>query len=428
MWQISETGIKDFVSRVDFNELAILFGKANGFGVPEKTNRDRKRKKHQGNEIREIEAPVDDKALSESNTVADDISGHSPVNDGLDSEINSLLAVECIEESELQGIIDNFDEQTRSGIDLGYSTSDESEDQREKNIDSNGDNNEDVTSDVNAGLDLGLESDDYTNTGDFEKEHHNLEQFLLLLDEFSTEISVYDPWFVVQEELMPKFVHRPEYFGVDEELREELYNKWVALKLKANVRVISESGVNLLRNSDEEKSECEQEAFFVSNTNDGDLPKYPTPRLLFYQFLQNYKSDVKKYYYSEFQKAHGSELQNFLSGTAFANPEETYRKLRVKLNDFTEFEKTTKANMRKKPQANNGPTNLKVSHVQDFLVKAEGVQDKGPLFVDTTKTPFDQWMQICNHFDLPAQVVHHPTNFVLGDKKRLQCYKERFIE
>ncbi|RKP29381.1 hypothetical protein METBISCDRAFT_18785 [Metschnikowia bicuspidata] len=373
VWQISETGIKDFASRVDFNELAILFGKANGFGFPEETNRDRKRRKHQGNQFREIEAPVDDKAPSESNT-----------------------------ESELQEIINNVDEQTRSGIDLGYSSSDESEDQREKNTDSNGDNNEDVTSDVNAGLDLGLESDDYTNTGDFEKEHHNQEQFLLLLDEFSTEISVYDPWFVVQEEFMPKFVHRPEYFGVDEELREELYNKW--------------------------KSECGQEAFFVSNTKDGDLPKYPTPRLLFYQFLQNYKSDVKKYYYSEFQKAHGSELQNFLSGTAFANPEETYRKLRVKLNDFTEFEKTTKANMRKKPQADNGPTNLKVSHVQDFLVKAEGVQDKGPLFVDTTKTPFDQWMQICNHFDLPAQVVHHPTNFVLGDEKRLQCYKERFIE
>ncbi|KAM9918873.1 hypothetical protein OXX59_008353, partial [Metschnikowia pulcherrima] len=37
VWQISETGIDDFESKVDFDDLAVLFAKANGFriGVPD---------------------------------------------------------------------------------------------------------------------------------------------------------------------------------------------------------------------------------------------------------------------------------------------------------------------------------------------------------------------------------------------------------
>lgn len=202
-----------------------------------------------------------------------------------------------------------------------------------------------------------------------------------LLSEHKDSISLYDPWFMVAEELVPHLATRPEFYAVPETAREEIYNSWVSEQVLDQTK-----------------------------------QKYPTNELLFYQYLQMHKKEVKKLYFGEFCSKH-PDLLTFLQAHPLPNAEGLYRKLRVELVDFSEYER--------KHKKQNPATNLKVAHVQKFLARST-------LGVAVSRCgnsgAFDQWISLLNEGKVPESVAHDPANFVLGDEKRLKCYEEAMAD
>lgn len=412
VWQLAETDIVGLESKVDFNELAILFGRANGYKLPSPKGQERD-DLHRTKKQRQAEITDDQSATS----VVQNEDTRPTAEESQPSEDKGSQVPQTLHVSQ------NLEETASTGLDLGYSSSDDEsaeEEAAETNmmpLDADASIDADSSDNgVNSGLDLGLSSDeDEGSTTSANRDTGS--PFLDLLEEFSDRISVFDPWSVVQEELMSEFVKRPEYFAVSDDLREEIYNKWSRLASKRQLSK-AESKQN---SSDEQLITEEHEA------RSTDRSEYPNATLLFYKFLQDFKKEVKELYYPEFRRRHGPELQDLLSSVSLPNPEDSYRKLRVVLNDYAKLERESKKGNGGKFKADGiaSGTNFKVTQVRTFLANSS-VPLRIGLALDGTKSHFDQWMQICNHHEIPSRIVNHPTNFILGDEKRLQCYVEYF--
>lgn len=430
VWQLSSTDILDFDSKVDFNDLSILFAKANGFSIPSL------KESHKNNSIKPKRHRLADNLKIDDSTrlsVSVEETQVPPTNEIGPQDVNQEITSSKVTQDNFP--IDYIKQQIsaeNNGLDLGYSSSEDesTEDvivqelptvynENNRGIGNSSDSplsNEDV----NMGLDLGLSADEdegcRTTTSKVEED-----QFLGLLKEFSNRISSFDPWFVVQEELMAELVKRPEYFAVNESSREAIYNKWS--KSLSEIQVAQAETIDT-SNSNNKIMRTKKMDVTVK-----DSAQYPDATLLFYKFLQNFKKDVKEQYYGEFFRCHAPELQDLLSNISLPNPEEKYRKFRVVLNDYAKLERTAKKGNNGKQDGFNGlapGANFKVTHVHNFLANANMGTLRKVLALDDSSSHFYQWVQICNHYNIPPKTVHHPTNFILGDEKRLQCYMEYF--
>ncbi|OBA19180.1 hypothetical protein METBIDRAFT_46861 [Metschnikowia bicuspidata var. bicuspidata NRRL YB-4993] len=360
VWQLSETTIEDLESRVNFDDLAVLFAKANGLRVGPKE--EGKKKRRLSSTLERLKSRrIHDSLLNDG----PERSQQSPDFSAQDTGFTGYSSSED-EESEENDIGFSEAEQAQSGQDDTCSESD----------------------DVNVGLDLAFESD--AEDSRVESREAARDDFRHLLDDYRDEISIYDPWFLVEEELLPKFSQDPAFYGVPDSLeRESIFDAWVASQSSA------------------EKQHVHQKRGV-----------YPTPKLLFFQFLQEHKVEVRRLFYPEFYKKHAAEINDLCASSPGLKPENLYRELRITLNDYADYEKA------EKKRRTEG--NLKVAHVENYLrprlagfnrtlgdVQAAG--NNGASF-------FERWMQLCNQHALPEQVVCDATNFVVGDEKRLTAY------
>ena len=403
VWQISETGIDDFASKVDFDDLAVLFAKANGFriGVPEKNEKKRK-SLERGSDLkrRETENALGCKDQVEADKAAEIEPSENTTRDKSDvdegASTKRILDHQVVDEEEddpNSGDISKAQNE-HQGLDLGYSSTEDDNDSVEEN--------ENLTSEsiaassshealsesdegVNSGLDLAFESDDDASGND----DSSKQDFISLLEELKGDISIYDPWFLVEEELLPKFSQRSAYYGLsDPKAREHAFDEWVASK-------VSEKQSN--------------------KTMDG---KFPTQKLRFLRYLQDFKAEVRQMYFLDFCKKHSAEIDALSAELSEIKLEQVYRELRVTLNDYADSEKA------EKKEGTKG--NLKVAHVEAYLRrKLVGHTLPREMFGSEEGENmdfFDRWINLCNKLDLPEHIVCDTTNFILGDEKRLASY------
>lgn len=478
VWQLSETDITDLSLRIDFDELAILFGKANGYVLPQ-TEKDvsifKKRNTISETPVNSVNSagvtsmdhpePI---VADEVNEVEDDTEFNKDTVVNEDAEVIEVNEVnkDTIYKESIEKLIDSVDKPILMSLNLGYSSDSEDSDDDEKELEkkiieqnSDNDNGKDLVrkegeiehevkngnenfnqldsenenenelenENVNAGLDLGFSSDDDNVPSDNETGNvtSSNEKFFQLLDENAQDIDIYDPWFLVEEELLPKLITQPEYYGVAEGSREELYNQWVEMRQTRKASNL-DCGDQIPSSGTEKHLSPDQPV--EENVEQSCSSKYPSSTQLFYQYLQTYKSEVKKCYYGEFLRGHHKELETLISEHGISDPEQLYRKLRVTLNDFAKHEKELKKN---KSNPGIGGTqsngNAKVDHVVSFLASSKILIVPQKTLELNQQTPlFEQWVQICNFYDVPSRVANSATNFILGDDKRLNCYKNLF--
>ena len=182
----------------------------------------------------------------------------------------------------------------------------------------------------------------------------------------------------------PKLAQNPVYYAVPEQSREEIFNQWV-----------------LERTSTEEKSAgFSQLRKFVSSTfSSPTRAKYASGILLNFSVImpKNWKTQI--------------------SGHQF---EDAYRRLRLTLNDFAEYERRVKTRDRKVKcqgracatvcRETSPPASLQRGQrhfAPESLQQAWRLLNSGSTFA------------MCQ---VPLKVANDPTNFIVGDEKRIACY------
>lgn len=416
VWQLDETGLEPetFVANVNFDDLGILFAKAkgfvlhNGFEKEKATSTNLKQLEIPYSEPEEGEDEADER--SEEDEESEEVDGNEMLRQILgesgllpDEEAH-IEKSESLNNSETHEQQEIAKEHTSAGLALGYSSleDDSDEEDREDQEDEyqNGHyENQDLDLSVDMedkqGLDLNIKEETKTKD-DLEHEPEGLDlsiseatvspedtaKFIALLEKHRSTISIYDPWFVVEEELLAEFAQDPTFYAVPEEQRESILNQWVS-----------------------------------HASSSKDLPpqkKYPTPEVRYFQFLQEHKSQVRKLYYPEFYSAHLSEMKTMDFGEV--KTEEAYRRFRMTLNDFAIYERSAK-----KRATAGSSSNLKVEHVRDFVAK-NIEHHKYDLQIEDSGSWFDRWISLCNQCNLPTKLVNDPTNFIVGDEKRFACY------
>lgn len=442
VWQLCETGLdlKVFSQGVNFDELALLFGKARGLKV--KTRKEVPKSDEKDDKDYVVAEKSEDLEDSVEFEDSDEDEQEAGLNEDTMDLLKSVMAeydVEIEQESASEEYSDGAEEnkaenQKSTGLTLGYSSLEESEEENEnetgneveetsatynKVTDIDQTPSESDTQSAYAGEDGETQSPDLDlSVGETAVSEEDKLAFKRLLDDHKDEISMYDPWFVVEEEILPKVAASAAYYGItDENMREQIFNEWVEEQNNAK-----ESGKQNI------------------------LHKYPTNILLFFKFLQDYKAEVRKLYYSEFCNKHQTEISEIVADLKITNAESLYRQLRVTLVDFGQYEKANKG---------KSSGNFKVSHVQRFLSQHEYVRARRSgeerrierkterkterkaetslkkdencrVTQDSECSHFDEWMRLLNSHGVPESLAHSTENFILGDEKRLQCYKQVF--
>lgn len=293
-----------------------------------------------------------------------------------------------------------------SGLFSGYSSSSESEDNdnedvRENEVDfgiradtiesSNPTEGDDVLVN-NDGLDLLLSEE--------EDEEYAKTEFFKLLDMYIDKILVYEPWFVVEEELLPEFSKNPEYFSVASSVRREnFFNEWCSMKQQ-----VIERGTTKSTNSS--------------------TASYPSAIQKYYKLLQNTKSQVKKLQYNDFKIKYARSLENF-SNTSSKEKEEMFHQYRVMIMDYPEYEKRMK---KFHPEANCKKLKLE-TFLKENLPKDPSTNILTELMseiLNSVQDDFNKWADVCNIYEVPKAIANNVCNFILGDEKRLSCYIEFF--
>jgi len=250
-------------------------------------------------------------------------------------------------------------------------------------------NDSDDETQNNLGLDLSLSDDENDTTQDF----------LRLLDSYKDRISFYDPWFLIEEELLSEFVTKPEYYSInDSSERERVFNHWCKIQQDK---------------PQETKAEAEIENSEI----------YPTVTQMYFKYLQNHKKELKKYFYSQFSTKFADEIDLNFGALPPKERELLYRQYKVMITDYVEYEKKMK---------NSGlnDINLKKLKLDNFLKKnsksiSTNAKSEDILQIEnSTDDSFKKWVKICNLYNIPTSIGNNVENFIVGDEKRLQSYIE----
>lgn len=416
VWQLDDTDIASdtLVANVNFDELGVLFARANGFPIKQLLKSKKsyveksEEKDEERKELENMEVAYDDSS-DMSDDEEEDANEHEMLQNIL-AESGLLQEESHDTDMEDDNRNESTEEKQQTGLALGYSSLDDSDDGSEEHaLDSESESSKKDLLEEGESLEkkespeneVSDEQEEPLEAVDEEESNNDLdlsltdttllskviEDFRALLESSKDDISVYDPWFVVEEELLPKLAQNPVYYAVPEQSREEIFNQWV-----------------LERTSTEEKS----------------AGIFPTAEMRFFHFLQPYKSEVRKRYFAEFLRDHAQELKNSDFGSL--NLEDAYRRLRLTLNDFAEYERRVK-------KQGTAKSNVKVEHVQLYVAKhlrqhhcSEASDIFAPESLSRHGDFFEQWIYICNACQVPLKVANDPTNFIVGDEKRIACY------
>lgn len=347
--------------------------------------------------------------------------------DAKDEFIRNLL----LEEGYIKDQTEKKDEEPPGGLDLGYSSSEnESEAGEDEDIENNQDDDNDVKPEVahngvndndhrdaneehdeeddhdeheihdaddsddeienNLGLDLSLSDDEADFTQDF----------LRLLDSFKNRISIYDPWFLIEEELLPELITKPEYYSIDDSTeRENIFNKWC--KVQHNAPQDSSANVHT------EKQSCEV---------------YPTVTQMYFKYLQSHKKELKKFLYSEFITKFSNEIDLSFGDLSLKERESLYRQYKMMITDFAEYEKKMK-------KSSLNDANMKKLKLEAFLNKNsrkllpnDAKREELLEIEKSTEDAFSKWVKVCNLYKIPTSMGNNVENFIVGNEKRLQSY------
>lgn len=270
----------DDLGELNYDDLGVLFAKANGMAIGESTQKDAGQGKKPKSDIEETDEVPELLDIAESYTSDEE----ERTNEDAQSLIEQVLRE------------NNVSTVQNTGLLLGYSLdSDMSEEEGEEEAEAEADVQEDGTGSFGIDLDLDLEPEDTLA---------DLQNFKDLLETHKSSISPFDPWFMVEEGLLSVLVTEPAYYALAPAQREQAFNDWV--KADGPTKKVAR--------------------------------KYPTAQINFYKYLQEHKAEVKKKYYSEFRNSHPDMEE--VEGT---DAEMLYRKLKVTLSDFSAFERANKA-------------------------------------------------------------------------------------
>lgn len=431
-WQIQdieEIDDKDeFAKCIDYDYIGVLTAKLNGLKGLDNSYYFKSTEKSDENE-KEEEASFEDNVDAiedEENSEKDD------------SETNEQLVKEFLEDEGY--IVPEEDvlkmEEAPSGVlQLGYSSSEEEDEEsisKDKLITENkslaentsledadsANNSDSDTKNPNEGLDLALSEDEDNGALDFDLGEEGTlkstkEEFKRLLDDYKDRISVYDPWFLVEEELAKEFAQRSEYYSIpDGAEKERIFDEWVALQ----------------QENSEMKPHEEEKTGEITQIVEG---PYPSDIQLFYQFLQLYKSDIKKLFYKEFLAFKGLEMEDYLAEKSinegvFRSPktrEQHYRIFKITLDDFSAYERGVK-----KAQSVPSGVNLKKKKIDEYLALqtvAKPLNSEAILRIRSSEEDyFTKWTRVCNEAEVSTSVAESPVNYIVGDEKRFEAYCE----
>lgn len=371
VWQITDTD-GQLSEKIDWDRLAVLFAKSRGWAPREKpSNEKRESMKKQAEEVPEKEAdgePEEEPEESESEEyvepeVPHDLIGSIVADSGPVEEETGPVEEEKEQEEETQhgglGLLQGYGSDSEAS-DSEAERSPEGEAEKspegEAEKSSEGEAEKSLKSeiseddeDINAGLELGLLDD--------EDQDDHRKVFKELLTEHQSAFSIYDPWFVVAEELISLLAQEPAFYSLLDGTKEALFNEWVA--------------------------EADGKNASKKNT-------FPTPTLLYYQSIQEHKSEIRKLPYVQFK-------EQFSIDSDIEEPDKLYRTLRATLVDFAEHEKTLKKGGYK-------GENLKVKRVAEFVaLEAKEMNLAKEEYELQAELFFDKWVDLCNHLICPGK-------------------------
>lgn len=473
-WQINDfqnliDNKESFLKCINFDELSLIFAKNNGLNLDQflkltlkpKQKPKANQKIIEQNDIKNVEQSDKEEVLLDDNH--EDILSNHEDGDDIDHKEEENILKPDISKEEQESLIKDLlkeegylkDEQSSneqtivpSGLNLGYSSSDDDEedeeekDEREKqttietdipnkSIDDEKDDEDEDNDEVyedNFKLDLSLPDSDLEDENQLDlsisdTEQSSSEEFHNLLNQFKEKISIYDPWFLVEEELINEFIKYPGFYSIDEKDRENVFNEWVKLQ---------ESHDDKLTNQSEHNEVSEEEDIDENNKT------FPTVIQLYFKFLQKFKPELKNSLFNEFKLKHmvnNPEFDIIVDQLSAKDIEDYFRLFRITINEFSKFEKHVKKTNKDKSQ---NKVNLKKQKVDDFLNSKKStieneVKNLNHLLSELQLNKsndanddvyFDNWIELCNFFNLSSDIVNDPTNFIVGNEKRFQSYYE----
>ncbi|KAI5948677.1 hypothetical protein KGF57_005288 [Candida theae] len=413
-WQLSEVAekygidISQFLSEVNYDQLELLFARSRGLKL-----RKRKRKEERGNGVNlandptvpndgepdQFEIVYENEYINKASDVVIELSNVQGENrqEKMHSTVGVVTGYSSSEEEEDQEEEDQEEEdqqqkaQTRESVpllpSLRVKDQDELDDIVTQVLHQQGD--DDIQSDNESQVSLDLSVDDDSD----DKSVATLE-FEKMLSDFSSQISSFDSWEFVEEQLVKEFIKYPVYHSIGSRREKaEIFQNWVDNK---------ESG--------ERTSQ---------STGLVDEKLFPTEKMLLLSLLQNHKDQVKSSFYQEFYTLHYKALNEIdLSKTT---KEEVFRSYKKFILDFAKFEKEFK----KSPQYKKG-INVKVMKLEEYISSLENFPS-GHFTIDPNLSFFDNWINLLNEFITDATIAESEINFLLGDEKRLNSYIAKLV-
>lgn len=361
-----------FVACINFDQLAILFAKARGLKGLDESHYYRE------NQTREKNKESLDKEVNKDNDVKKPAQPE-PSNPS-EVEHESQLELEVDFEAQNAFIADLLKEEgyikPQEKVILGYSSSEEESEGEDDGDEGDEGDEADEGEDLSNGLDLSLPDDTSLPTKS---------EFFDVLNQLKPKISIYEPWSMVEEELISELALFPAFYAIDGSQRELIFDEW-----------------------------CAQQEDTLPNEPEL-AQKYPTPTIVLYKLFQEYKRDIKLLYYQQFFNQHIQEFNEI--DLSNKEKEKLYAKFKTMLSDFSKFERAAK-----KEKLYDSSVNLKKLRLQQFLSEHKEWDKKGQ--VEKKDHSFDTWIAILNDCNVPEHIAESNINFIVGDDKRLECYEE----
>lgn len=365
--------IPKFVESINYDELSVLMAKSRGVNIELKDEKEEVLSKSVGMKEDEIiienvqSTPVVSSPPQQQEKAQAILAGYSSSEDDEEEEEEKKKDKDDYDEDGEDEIPINIDEITEKAIAQYKSQEDEQLSDDE---------------DDNNSLDLSLDDNDSSNS--------IKQDFMNLLNQFSGKFSIYDSWDLIEEELIEEFVKYPEFLAIlSKQERENIFQKWC---------------------SQQEQEEGESNNDVVIEENTG---IFPTPKIKFLEFLQDFKLDIKDSFYQSFYASNYIKINEFdLLPTI---KESIFRNYKIMLNNFTKFAKNFKK------QNKNSNQNVKVMKLNEFL---KG-KLSGSFIINDNLSHFDNWINLLNENDISAESAENEINFLVGDEKRLNSYIEQ---
>lgn len=391
-WQLADCEVGEaLAARIDFDAVAVLMAKVNGLRVAE-----------------EEEAGGD---AGEAGPRGEDNEDGGEIEEGEDIDGDDYAKSR---DEFIAGLLQEEGYFKQTGLDLGYSSLEESELPAETETaapelpaapETAAPETApelpapELPAPLPAGDSLNLDVDDLDDPS-----ATSAADFLALLSLLSTHFSPLDPWFIVEQELLPMLIKDPSYFAVPAADREALYDQWCTKNASTATAAAPEFE-------------------FATNVP----PTYPTGAQLYLQFVLERKPTG---FYIDFKRQHRAAIDNFITthpSLSDTKCETLYRQYTVMLKAFRAQERAAKkANPR---------LNVKKLHLQRYLAttsaKMPGELARNVTAVlhqpDTDDAKCARlWYLVCSALALPASVAENATNYIVGPRKRVECYLEAF--